>query len=112
MLEEFIGLREARAARAAGPSADPAGLRRAYLDVLKLALCDLAGDTTVSVGKLEDGSVASRELSGADLRMRAAGMGRRRYISPARLKSLHTCWITEPRSMRATWITNRRRRNG
>ena len=74
MLDEFIGLREARAARAAGPSADPEGLRRAYLDVLKLALCDLAGDTTVSVGKLEDGSVASRELSGADLRMRAAGM--------------------------------------
>jgi O-methyltransferase len=74
MLDEFIGLREARAARAAGPSADPEALRRAYLDVLKLALCDLAGATTVSVGKLEDGSVASRELSGADLRMRAAGM--------------------------------------
>jgi O-methyltransferase len=74
MLDEFIGLREARAACAAGPSADPEGLRRAYLDLLKLALCDLAGDTTVSVGKLEDGSVASRELSGADLRMRAAGM--------------------------------------
>jgi O-methyltransferase len=74
MVDEFIGLREARAARAAGPSADPEALRRAYLDVLKLALCDLAGATTVSVGKLEDGSVASRELSGADLRMRAAGM--------------------------------------
>ena len=74
MLEEFSGLRDARAARAAAPSADADGLRRAYLDLLKLSLCDLAGATTVSVGKLEDGSVASRELAGADLRVRAAGM--------------------------------------
>jgi O-methyltransferase len=74
MLEEFSGLREARPARASGPSADAVGLKRAYLDLLKLALCDLTGATTVSVGKLEDGSVASRELSAADLRVRAAGM--------------------------------------
>ena len=74
MLEEFQGLRDARAARAAAPGADADGLRRAYLELLKLALCDLTGATTVSVGKLEDGSVASRELAGADLRLRAAGM--------------------------------------
>jgi O-methyltransferase len=72
--EEFRGLREARAPTAAGPRPDTESLRGAYLDVLKLALCDLAGAGTTSVGKWEDGSVRSRELSGAALRVRAAGM--------------------------------------
>lgn len=38
-----------RAIRATGPRPDAATLRRAYLDVLKLALCDLAGAYTISV---------------------------------------------------------------
>ena len=38
----------AREPRAAGPAPDAESLRRAYLDLLKLALCDLAGTSTVS----------------------------------------------------------------
>src|SRR5437764_8757176 len=74
IFEEFRGIKEARAARAAEPGADPEALRRAYLELLKLALCDLVGSTTVSVGKADDGTVASRQLAGDELRMRAAGM--------------------------------------
>jgi O-methyltransferase len=68
------GLEAARRARAAGPAADAEALRRAYLDLLKLCLCDLAGAGTTSVGRTEDGQVMSRELSGEGLRLRAAGM--------------------------------------
>jgi len=64
----------AREPRAAGPAADLDSLRRAYLDVLKLALCDLAGTSTRSVGALPDGRVVSRELHGDERRMRAAGL--------------------------------------
>ena len=74
IFEEFRGIKEARAARAVGPSADPEALRRAYLDLLKLAVCDLVGSTTVSVGKAPDGTVASRQLAGEQLKLRAAGM--------------------------------------
>jgi O-methyltransferase len=74
IFEEFRGIKEARAARAVGPSADPEGLRRAYLELLKLALCDLVGSTTESVGKAEDGTVAFRQLAGEQLKLRAAGM--------------------------------------
>jgi hypothetical protein len=49
-------------------------LRRAYLDLLKLCLCDLAGASTGSVGAMADGTVMSRELRGEGLRLRAAGM--------------------------------------
>jgi O-methyltransferase len=59
---------------AAGPGSDFEAVRRAYLDLLKLALCDLAGATTQSVGAMLDGSVMSRELRGDDLRLRVAGM--------------------------------------
>jgi O-methyltransferase len=68
------GLESARPARAAGPGSDAEALRRAYLDLLKLALCDLAGARTTSVGRTEDGQVMSRELTGDGLRLRAAGM--------------------------------------
>lgn len=68
------GLAAARAPRAAGPRADLAALRRAYLDLLKLCLCDLGGSTTVSVGRTEDGHVMSRELEDDGLRLRSAGM--------------------------------------
>jgi O-methyltransferase len=72
--EPHPGLTGARPARAVGPGADPEALRRAYLDLLKLAVCDLAGATTMSVGRFEGGVAASRELAGDGLRLRAAGM--------------------------------------
>ena len=61
------------------PRASPAGpgveaLRVAYLDVLKLCLCDLGGKTTTSVWKHTDDSVMSRELSSDELRIRSVGM--------------------------------------
>jgi O-methyltransferase len=67
-------LAAARAPRAAGPGPDAAALRTAYLDLLKLTLCDLAGAATTSVGAMADGSVMARELHGDELRLRAAGM--------------------------------------
>jgi O-methyltransferase len=67
-------LAAARKPRAAGPGPEPETLRRAYLDLLKLALCDLAGASTLSVGAAEDGTVMSRELREDGLRLRVAGM--------------------------------------
>jgi O-methyltransferase len=74
MFEDFPGWRAARPARATGPHPDVVTMRGAYLELLKLCLCDLGGASTTSVGKEEDGSVMSRELSGEELRLRAAGM--------------------------------------
>jgi O-methyltransferase len=73
-VEPHPGLTHARPVRAVGPAADREALRSAYLDLLKLALCDLTGPMTMSVGRLEGGVAASRELTGDDLRLRAAGM--------------------------------------
>ena len=73
-VEPHPGLTHARPVRAVGPAADREALRGAYLDLLKLALCDLAGAGTMSVGRLEGGVAASRELTGEGLRLRAAGM--------------------------------------
>jgi O-methyltransferase len=67
-------LAAARSVRAAGPGPDVATLRSAYLDLLKLCLCDLAGTTTTSVGAMPDGTVMARELHGDGRRLRAAGM--------------------------------------
>jgi O-methyltransferase len=64
-------LAAAREPRATAPGED---LRRAYLDLLKLALCDLAGASTLSVGADEDGTVMSRELRDEGRRVRIAGM--------------------------------------
>jgi O-methyltransferase len=64
-------LAAAREPRATPPSES---LRRGYLDLLKLALCDLAGATTQSVGADEDGTVMARELGGDGRRLRVAGM--------------------------------------
>lgn len=50
-----------------------AELRRAYLDLLKLALCDLAGTSTSSVQGRANGTLVSRELSGEELAIRAEG---------------------------------------
>ena len=63
-----------RTPRAAGAGSDAAALRTAYLDLLKLTLCDLAGSSTTSVGAMPDGGVMARELHGGELRLRAAGM--------------------------------------
>jgi O-methyltransferase len=67
-------LAAARKVRAAGPGPERDELRTAYLELLKLSLCDLAGTTTHSVGALPDGAVMTRELRGEGLRLRAAGM--------------------------------------
>jgi O-methyltransferase len=64
----------AREPRAAGPGPETQALRQAYLDLLKLALCDLAGTSTMSVGAMPDGTVMSRELRGEARRMRMAGL--------------------------------------
>src|SRR4051794_17062909 len=68
------GLEAARAARAGGPSPEAEALRTAYLDLLKLCLCDLAGRSTSSVGRTPAGEVMSREIDGDQLRLRSAGM--------------------------------------
>ena len=68
------GLQAAREPTATGPGPDPESLRLAYLDLLKLTLCDLAGTATMSVARTQQGHVMSRELTGDQLRMRAAGM--------------------------------------
>jgi O-methyltransferase len=72
--EPHPGLAAARAVRAVGPAPGAEELRSAYLELLKLCLCDLGGARTISVGRTEDGLVMSRELSGDGLRLRAAGM--------------------------------------
>ena len=63
-----------REVAAPGPSTDPEQLREAYLGLLKLALCDLAGHTTISVGRLEDDQIFSRELPADQLALRTNGM--------------------------------------
>jgi len=67
-------LAAAREARAAAPGPAAEQLRTAYLELLKLSLCDLTGSSTASVGAMADGTVMSRELRGEELRLRAAGM--------------------------------------
>ena len=63
-----------RAIRAAGPGPEATALRTAYLDLLKLALCDLVGVATTSVGAVGPGAVVSRELRGEARKMRTAGL--------------------------------------
>jgi O-methyltransferase len=64
-------LAAAREPRATPPSDS---LRRAYLDLLKIALCDLVGASSQSVGADEDGTVMARELRDDGRRIRVAGM--------------------------------------
>ncbi len=63
-----------REIRATGPSADAESLRVAYLELLKLALCDLAGSGSTSVSWTGADRVFSRELRGEELKVRAAGV--------------------------------------
>jgi O-methyltransferase len=67
-------LAAAREPRADAPGRDAEALRRAYLTLLKLALCDLTGTATTSVGAMPDGTVMARELRGEERRIRAAGL--------------------------------------
>jgi O-methyltransferase len=63
-----------RDARASGPGPDAETLRSAYLDLLKLCLCDLAGTTTISVASMPGGGTASRVLRDDQRRLRSVGM--------------------------------------
>jgi O-methyltransferase len=93
--EARASLAAAREPRAATPGPDADALRRAYLDLLKLALCDLAGTTTQSVGALPERTVMSRELRGDERRLRAAGMDWPLHgltmVGLARLDDLQAC---------------------
>jgi O-methyltransferase len=62
-----------RDVRAAPAAPGEAALRTAYLDLLKLSLCDLAGAGTTAVRGLPQGRLASRELGIEDLQVRAHG---------------------------------------
>jgi O-methyltransferase len=70
----FSGFLPFRELRATGPTRDPEQLRKAYLDVLKLCLCDLHGTTAVSVWRDPERGMMSRELRGDDLQIRAFGV--------------------------------------
>jgi len=89
------GLRAVRDPAAVGPGADADSLRRAYLDLLKLTLCDLAGPRTTSVTRTMSGEVMSRELEGDQLRFRTAGMDWPLHgmtmVGLARLDDLQRC---------------------
>lgn len=67
-----------RRIRAAQPRPGAEPLRRAYLDLLKLCLCDLAGARTLSVSRTgdtrrPDSQVKSRELDEEELTLRVIG---------------------------------------
>jgi O-methyltransferase len=83
LAHEFLlkGMPAARAAlasapepRAVGATADADGLRAAYLDLLKLAVCDLTGTATMSVGAIPTVGVVSSELRGDQRGLRWAGI--------------------------------------
>jgi hypothetical protein len=63
--DETVGT-AGRTIGAAGPRAEPEALRAAYLDLLKLCLCDLAGATTREVRWTGDKRWFCRELIGED----------------------------------------------
>lgn len=89
------GLAAAPVPRAAGPTPAAEGLRNAYLELLKMALCDLGGTTTGAVVTLPDGTAAAKEQEGADVGLRAAGMDWPRYgmtmVGLRRLDDLQRC---------------------
>jgi hypothetical protein len=67
-----------RTIRGAGPRPGAEGLRAAYLDLLKLCLCDLAGARTVSVSRTGDtrrpeSQVQAWELGNEELPLRVKG---------------------------------------
>lgn len=64
-----------RPIRATKPRADLESLRRAYLDLLKLTIADLANGATMSVFPRSDGGVYCREPLSEELELRAIGAG-------------------------------------
>jgi O-methyltransferase len=67
-----------RPIRATRPRPGAEGMRQAYLELLKLSLCDLAGARTLSVSRTgdtrrPDSQVKSRELQEEELSLRARG---------------------------------------
>jgi len=62
-----------RELRVAPPGPDEEALRNSYLSLLALALCDLAGASTMSVDRRFGGGVYSRELAPEELEKRIAG---------------------------------------
>jgi hypothetical protein len=71
--------RRSRAISTVGPQAGEESLRAAYLGLLKLCLCDLAGASTLSVTTSDDSpaldsEVFSRELAGEELELRVNGI--------------------------------------
>jgi hypothetical protein len=89
------GLKAARDPSARRPRPEPEQLRQAYLDLLKLSLCDLVGTRTTSVTRTFEGDVMSRELAGEQLRFRTAGMDWPLHgltmVGLARLDDLQRC---------------------
>jgi O-methyltransferase len=67
-------VRPERRLRAAAAAPEPDRLRAAYLELLKLCLCDLGGTGTTSVWRHTDGTLMSRELAGEELAIRAKGV--------------------------------------
>jgi macrocin-O-methyltransferase TylF-like protien len=85
-----------RSIRAVGPRADQESLRRSYLDLLKLALCDLLGAGTRTISWTGDRRVFSRELEGDDqLQWRADGrdwpLNALTMVGLRRLDDLQSC---------------------
>jgi hypothetical protein len=85
---------------ARGPAADAESLRRAYLDLLKLSLCDLVGGRTLTVGRSGGGRdtdqpLFTRQLSDEELPLRAIGAdwpySGLTMVGLARLNDLQAC---------------------
>lgn len=95
MPEARAGLDAAPEPKAVGAAADADALRAAYLELLKLALCDLAGAGTTSVGAMPGKGVVSSELQGRDRRLRSAGIDWPLHgltmVGLARLADLQSC---------------------
>src|SRR3954447_7473694 len=72
-------LKSEREIRALGPLQDAERLRAAYLSLLKLCLCDLAGAQTLTVSRMQAGldpdqALFTRELREEELEVRAKGL--------------------------------------
>jgi hypothetical protein len=84
-----------REIRAIGPAADVESMRAAYLDLMKLSLCDLAGSGTRSVVWNGEDPVHTRELDGEALERRAVGadwpLNGLTMIGLVRLDDLQSC---------------------
>jgi hypothetical protein len=91
-LTDLTSVREIRAAHP-GPEAE--SVRSAYLELLKLCLCDLAGKGTMTVDSTDAGRLYFRELEGDELQLRASGRDWPLHgvtmVGLARLDDLQSC---------------------